>query len=526
MTPTTLVSAPAVPAISTGTVAIVFATESGNAHSVAQATRKAIASLGLEALVLDTMDVTPAQVSQASTVLIVAATAGEGDPPDRGADFYAALMADDAPSFNGTSFAVLALGDRAYPNFCGHGEHLDERLEALGGTRLEGLVRCDFEYEADASAWILRVTDALTPSGTDAATVEIETPGVAVSATITMRHLLHHEDADRQSVHLTMRLDPGVEYAPGDILDIVPRNDQAVVDDLLDAAGISDPELSAMLRTDGDVTTLTADTLIALATRPGTNSKLASFADDRESAADFAKRSRLVDALRSAGRRLTRAELLALLRPMAPRSYSISSSPLAQPGHVDLLVAEMRWDEQRDAHGVRRGVASDDLITRRRVGESIPVRVKPNPHFHLPQDSATDIIMIGAGSGVAPFRGFVQHRALTRARGRNWLFFGHRRSEFDFLYEQEWRSWTAGGFLARLDTAFSRDQDEKLYVQHAIWNRREDVARWVADGASIYICGDRGMGSDVEQTLDRALAPLALDCRMLARQLRLFKDTY
>jgi sulfite reductase (NADPH) flavoprotein alpha-component len=496
----------------TRTLTVIYATESGNAQAVAGATLRAASGAGCDATIHDMSAVNPHDIAaQAETLLVVAATAGEGEAPAGATAFFEAIMAEDAPSFAGTSFAVLALGDRAYADFCGHGAKLDARLEELGGRRFEELVRCDFDYESEASAWISRIVTRLAGEGTEREPVPIETPGVETTATISDHRLLHGSAAERQSAHLALTFASPVEYEPGDLIDITPRNDPAVVADLLAAAGIDDAEFAEELRTGHDVTTLTAEALATL---------------DRGSAPIDPSRSRLVDAIRRAPRRFTPDELRALLRPIAPRSYSIASSPLATPGSAEVLIAELNWREPRDPDGVRSGVTSGHLVTRSTVGDEFPVRVKPSPNFHLPTDSTVDIVMIGAGSGVAPFRGFVQHRRVTGARGRAWLFFGHRRSECDFLYEEEWRRWLIDGSLTRLDTAFSRDQTDKVYVQHAVAREGADLAEWVRGGAVVYICGDRAMGRDVEQALDRVLAPRGLDVAALARDGRLRVDTY
>jgi sulfite reductase (NADPH) flavoprotein alpha-component len=509
--PATLMPTPSSQPGATGAVTILYATESGNAEGVAKATARAAAEIGLDAHARDMMDVTPSDVAGAATLLVVAATAGEGDAPDRAVSFFDALMSDDAPSFAGTRFSVLALGDRAYANFCGHGEKLDARLERLGGTRLDDLARCDFEYEADASAWVSRVVPLIAGGdGALAQPVAIDVPGVDVDAVVTEHRLLHGAAAERQSAHLRLAFASPVDYRPGDLIDIVPVNDAEVVEDLLAAAGIDDPHLGERLRTRFDVTTLTADAVAELTRRSG-----GAIAIDTAG-------SRLVDAIRASGLTLDEAALLALLRPIAPRSYSIASSPLGEPGAAELLVSESSWPEPRDPRGVRRGVASDDLIARRRVGDRIRVRVKPSPHFRLPDDPATDIVMIAAGSGVAPFRGFVQHRHAIGATGRAWLVFGHRRSESDFLYEPQWRDWLADGSLTRLDTAFSRDQPDKVYVQHVLEQHSAEVSAWIDGGAVVYICGDRRMGQHVEGAIGR----IGHDPVALARAGRLRKDTY
>jgi sulfite reductase (NADPH) flavoprotein alpha-component len=306
----------------------------------------------------------------------------------------------------------------------------------------------------------------------------------------------------------------GIEYEPGDSLGLVPTNEPALVDEVLRAVGLeSDADLSAKLAGELDISTLT----------PAMVKAYTGEALDK----NFAAGRQLIDLLSALPRRLSASELVALLRPLPPRYYSIASSRKAAPDAAHLLVAAVRYS----AHGrARTGVASVDIAERRKSGERMNAFLKPNPHFRLPAEPKRPIIMIGPGTGVAPFRAFMQERDAAGARGKSWLIFGHRNYTHDFLYQLEWQDLLKRRVLTRLDVAFSRDAPEKRYVQHALWEARREVNAWLRDGAAIYVCGNASaMAKDVHAMLQRILADggdgvAALDA--LRREGRYLRDVY
>jgi sulfite reductase (NADPH) flavoprotein alpha-component len=454
-------------------------------------------------------DFSPAQAAATENLLIVASTWGEGDPPQRAVDFLETLMADDAPRFDKTRFAVLALGDRAYARFCEIGRMIDERLAALGGARIAPRIECDLDFETPATGWIdstlerLNAEVGVKEGGASVIHVDFARPGGDTptrarpfDAEITEHVRLSGSRSTSDTRHVAVSLEgSGILYEPGDSLGVVPSNDPALVDAVLQAAGLhGDDKLRSALIERLDITTLTAKQIEDFARETRTPAP----------SADWAVGRQIIDLLETAPGSLTAEQLTALLRPLPPRYYSIASSRKAVGDEAHLLVAGLHYA----THGRERaGVASVDITARHREGDRLKVFLRPNPHFRLPADGDRPIIMIGPGTGLAPFRGFLQEREATGAGGRNWLVFGHRNYTHDFLYQLELQDWVNGKLLTRLDVAFSRDQPEKRYVQNALWDARSDLHAWLKDGAALYVCGDaNAMAKDVHATLLRILA--------------------
>ena len=509
-------AAPAAPPARRTPLTILYATELGNSEALAGAARKAAQRLGFAAKLLDMADTTPAEVAKAGPLLVIASTWGEGDPPQRAEAFYTALLGADAPAFAGVRFAVLALGDRAYVNFCETGRRIDARLAELGAERVAPLVECDLDYAAPARAWTETVLTSLAPEPEEgAAVIRVDfarapapddspaTPRVA-EAEITERVLLSSSRSSAETWHVELALEgTGLTYEPGDAIGIAPRNDPALVDAVLAATGLAgDDALRTALADKYDIATLTAAQVAAHAVQAG-DAALTAVAADPAQVSVFLRERQVIDLLEAAPARLSAAQLTGLLRPLPPRLYSVASAPEVVDGVAHLLVAAVRWQ----SHGrARSGVASVDLADRRAAGDRLSVHVKPNPHFRLPADPDRPIVMIGPGTGVAPFRGFLQRREAMSARGRSWLFFGARQFTHDFLYQLEWQDWLASGVLSRMDVAFSRDQPEKIYVQQRLWEARAELWRWLDDGAVVYVCGDaKAMARDVHATLLRVI---------------------
>ena len=493
---------------------ILFATESGNSEALATATKRDAGRLGFAAKTLDAADATPAGLSQAGTLLVIASTWGEGEAPQRATRFLTELMDPAAPRLDGLRYAVLALGDRAYAQFCETGRQIDARLEALGATRAAPLLEADLDYEQPAAAWLATTLPGLRAAPIDASVIHVDFGAPAATtiskanpfaAELTELQNLNSSRSGKQTFHVELSLaGSGITYQPGDAIGVVPQNDPRVVEDVLATVGLSgDDALHEALATRHDIATLTGHFLKQLSELAG-DRRLLDLVADKDALADYTKGRQVIDALRDHTPRLQPDQLLQLLRPLPPRLYSVASSQRAVPDEAHLLVAAVRYT----AHGTPRGgVASTWLADHRRVGDTVPLYVKPNAHFRLPEDGDVPLIMVGPGTGVAPFRAFLQDRDESGAKGKTWLFFGDRHYTHDFLYQLEWQDYLKRGVLNRLDVAFSRDQDAKVYVQHRILERAAELHSWLQEGARIYVCGDQAhMAKDVHAALRTVIA--------------------
>lgn len=505
-------------------MSIIYASESGNSEALALKAKKAAQKQGIDAKVFDMADIDIQSLAKHKNIVVYAATWGEGDPPSRAVDFYQALMSDAAPRLDGAKFAVLALGDTAYVNFCSVGRAIDERLEQLGGERVASRVDLDLDYAKQAAEWTEASLAKFVPADVAASGTVVHvnfaggqahledgepefTAENPLEAEISALVNLNGTGSSRETWHSEFAFDaPGFSYQPGDAIGLLPENDPELVDDLLKTVGLaSDAALLLKIQKSFDVTTLSRATVENYAKLTGRDDVKALLAG--EAYTKFAADRQLLDLFEAFPEKLTAEQLLGLLRPLPGRLYSVASSLKAHPGEAHLLVGAVRW---KSHNRVRKGVSSTYLGERRKVGQSARIYVKPNRHYRLPADGHTPIIMVGAGTGVAPYRAFIEERVATGAKGKSWLFFGERNFTNDFLYQLEWQDYLASGDLTKIDTAFSRDQPEKIYVQHRLWEKREEVAGWLKDGAHFYVCGDeKGMAKDVDRTLVKILAESA-----------------
>ncbi len=499
---------------------ILFGTESGNAEGVAAEAKKVAARQGFAARLVDMADASPAEIANAPHLLVIASTWGEGDPPERAVDFFRALMAEDAPRFEGVRFSVLALGDSSYVNFCEVGRRLDARLAELGGERIAARIDCDLDFETPAAGWAKGALDELAriaePEPAEphrgAVILDFATPAAAPAygkahpfpAEITELVDLNGSRSSKQTIHLELSLaGSGLTFEPGDSLGIVARNDPAMVEAVLTAAGLGgDGDLGERLAAEFDITVLSRPVMAALA-RLNPAPALAELLEGDGWRA-YLEGRQIVDLLEDFPCTLAPDQLTGLLRKLPPRLYSLASSLKAAPEEAHVLLGVVRYQ----SHGRERtGVASGLVADRLGVGDRLEVYVKPNKNFRLPEDPDRPVVMIGPGTGVAPYRAFLQERQALGAKGRNWLFFGDRNYTHDFLYQLDWQAFAKAGVLSRIDVAFSRDQPEKVYVQHRLWERRAELYAWLEDGAHLYVCGDeKAMAKDVHAMLARIVA--------------------
>jgi sulfite reductase (NADPH) flavoprotein alpha-component len=486
--------------------------------------RKIAQKQGFDARIVDMADAEIGALANTENIVVFISTWGEGDPPQRAAEFYRALMSDAAPRLDGVRFAVLALGDTAYVNFCQTGREIDQRLEALGATRAAPRLDLDLDFAKGAASWTESTLAGLAPADTHpSATIlhvdfkaashadNLDEPAFGaenpLSAEITERVNLNGTGSSSETWHIELATaTPGFAYEPGDAIGVLPENDPEVAENLLTAVGLGgDAALAGRLVAAYDITTLTRPVIEAYGKLTG-RAEVAELARPERFAA-YAAGRQIIDLLAEHPEKLEPTQLIGLLRPLPARLYSVASSLKAHPGETHLLISAVRWR----SHGRdRRGVTSTWLADRRKAGDPVRLYVKPNRHFRLPKDPARPIIMIGAGTGIAPFRAFTEERAETGVRSPSWLIFGARNYTTDFLYQLEWQDHLASGALTSIDVAFSRDQPEKVYVQHRLYEKSTELVSWLDDGAHVYVCGDeKGMGRDVDIALAEILGKAA-----------------
>ncbi len=538
-------------------LAVLFGSESGNSQALAEATAKAARSRGFNSRVIDMADTQPKDLVGLENLLVVVSTWGEGDPPETAETFFHALMGASAPRLPQLRYSVLALGDTSYEQFCATGKAVDARLEALGAQRIYPRVDCDVDYDSLFQSWSKEALDCFERlSQEQRVRVEIgAAPAVAepviysrenpFKAELSEKILLNGRGSKKETLHLAFSLKgSGIHYTPGDSLAVVPQNCESVVDAILQVSQL-DPDSPVNLKDEQctlqealvsklDITTLSVPVLKRYA-ELSENSKLNELIKPEKKSLlnEYLIGRDLADLLADfPSKKINPDALVALTRKLPPRLYSIASSLRAHAESVHLTVAVVRYD----AHGrERKGVCSTFLADRLLTGQAAEVYITPNKHFKLPEDPATPIIMVGPGTGIAPFRAFVQERAEAGANGPSWLFFGDQHFLTDFLYQTEWQSYLADGQLTRMDLAFSRDQPQKVYVQDRMRERSKELYAWLQEGAVFYVCGDATkMAVDVDRALHDCVAKEAgLDVdgaaeyiARLKQQKRYLRDVY
>ncbi len=505
------------------TVTVLYGTESGNAETLAEEDGTRLRKLGFKPRVLNMADINVGVLQETDNLMVIVSTWGDGEPPDAIAAFYSELMADTAPRLEHLKFSVCALGDTSYELFCQCGKEIDKRLESLGANRLAPREDCDVDFEEPHEKWFSSVAAILGQNKTAApaaAAVTPAPPAVAYGkknpfpAPVARKLLLSGEGSAKETWHIELSLDgSGMTYEPGDALGLVPVNPPDVVEAIL-AAGSFDANRTVTLRDGGETTFADAlsrhlditglNALIlgkynALAKSSKIDALLAP--ENKKGLSDYLHGRQIIDMLLEFPiKGLDPREFTAVLRKLPPRLYSIASSLKAHPGEVHLTVAAVRYQ----SHGrKRKGVASTyvaDFLGE--SSQSAHVYTHANKNFKLPRSGETPLIMVGPGTGIAPFRAFVEERAANADTGKSWLFFGDQHYTFDFLYQLEWQQHLKSGALSRLDVAFSRDQKEKVYVQHRMLEQSRDIWAWLEEGAHFYVCGDSTrMAPDVHQAL-------------------------
>lgn len=521
--PTPLTIAATAPAISAGRLTIVYGSQTGNAKRIAEGLLERCTGQGLNTRLIRADQYPTRELKDEQLLYIVMSTQGDGDPPDDSIALVEFIKGRRAPKLPQLKYAVLGLGDSSYPSFCGISQQLDTRLAELGAQRLQEAGAADLDIETVASPWrdtalnhakehLKPANDTpasatVTPLRTQADKATRERP---FQAELLLNQPITGRGSDKDIRHLEISLEGStLTYEPGDALGIWPLQDDKLVGQVLQALGLDGAaaieyqgvsrSLQEWLGAHRELTVLTRPFLLAHAQRaqaPGLDALLAPAA--RAELTEMMATNQVLDILRRWPASWSAQDLVATLRPLTPRMYSIASSPAAVDGEVHLTLANVAYAHDDEA---RWGVASR-FLSQLEEGQRLPIFVEENTRFRLPTDPSRDIIMIGAGTGVAPYRAFIQARSAAAASGRNWLFFGNPHFSSDFLYQTEWQQAVKTGDLTRIDLAFSRDQAEKIYVQHRLIERGAELYDWIQAGAHLYVCGDAThMARDVHKAL-------------------------
>ncbi len=508
---------------------VLFGSQSGNAELVAEEASDAAANMGFKTHLADLNSTSMSALAEVENAIFVVSTHGEGEMPDNAELFWEELSATTAPRLEQLRFGVLGLGDTSYDEFCQAAKVLDTRLEQLGASRLTDRRDCDVDYEDFADAWIsdllplirnksaleLRDPSPQEPRSGAKRKSALGTKKNPFQSALLDSRLLSGVGSNKEVRHYSLNLEAsGLEYLPGDAVNIVPQNHSDLVDLILSKLELSpdtevkgfDSPLATLLKTQFEIVTPSKELVAEIANRAA-QSELRSLyqSDDKAAKEKFLWGKDCCDLVSmELNDPLDATEFIGLLKPLQHRAYSISSSQLVHENEVHVTIAGVRWMQAEREH---RGVASTWLADDVKIGQLSPIFFTQNKNFRLPDDDSAPIIMVGPGTGVAPFRAFLQEREAFGARGKNWLFFGEQHRNCDFLYEEEINAWSKSGLLSRLDLAFSRDQKDKIYVQDRMIENSKQIFEWLEEGAYFYVCGDaERMAPDVENALLRIIS--------------------
>ncbi|WP_194208219.1 NADPH-dependent assimilatory sulfite reductase flavoprotein subunit [Superficieibacter sp. 1612_C1] len=517
------------PVAETTTITLLSASQTGNARRVAEALRDDLLAAKLNVNLVNAGDYKFKQIANEKLLVVVASTQGEGEPPEEAVALHKFLASKKAPKLANTAFAVFGLGDTSYEFFCQCGKDFDERLAELGGERLLDRVDADVEYQNAAAEWRTRVVEVLksrVPKETPAQAVATATGAVnevhsspytkevPLAASLSVNQKITGRNSEKDVRHIEIDLgDSGLRYQPGDALGVWYQNDPALVNELIELLWLKADEpvtvdgktlpLAEALQWHFELTVNTANIVENYATLSRSETLLP-LAGDKAQLQHYAATTPIVDMVRFSPAQLDAQTLIDLLRPLTPRLYSIASAQAEAENEIHVTVGVVRYEVEGRA---RAGGASSFLADRVEEEGEVRIFIEHNDNFRLPANPDTPVIMIGPGTGIAPFRAFMQQRAADEAPGKNWLFFGNPHFTEDFLYQVEWQRYVKEGVLSRIDLAWSRDQKEKIYVQDKLREQGAELWRWINDGAHIYVCGDANrMARDVEQALLEVIA--------------------
>ncbi|WLV25047.1 assimilatory sulfite reductase (NADPH) flavoprotein subunit [Aciduricibacillus chroicocephali] len=513
--------------VATKEITVLYGTQTGNSQGLAEQFSQQLEERAFDVKTSSMSDFKPRDLKKLSNLIIIVSTHGEGDPPDDTLQFHEFLKGKRAPKLEELNYSVLALGDSSYEFFCQTGKEFDERLEELGASKLAPRVDCDLDFDEPAAEWFAAVLGKLEEQSGGAVgrpvvgEANLGTPAISsysrtnpFQAEVLENINLNGRGSNKENHHIELSLEgSGLTFEPGDSIGIYPKNDPVLVDELIAEFGwdpetpisikANEPECSLRdaLLSHYEITVVTKPLLQKIAELTSNEEiKLLLEAEDDSELREYIYGRDLLDVIRNYSLQSIPADkLTSILRKMPARLYSIASSYQANPDEVHLIIGTVRYEaHDRD----RSGVCSVHVADRIETGETLPIYVQKNNNFRLPENPDTPIIMVGPGTGIAPFRSFMEEREEIGAGGDSWLFFGDQHFVTDFLYQVEWQNWLKDGVLTKLDLAFSRDGDEKVYVQHRMKENSKEFYDWLERGAVLYICGDEEhMAHDVHQTL-------------------------
>ena len=511
---------------------LLWASQTGNAEALAEKFAQQLSVQGWAVNLQSMNDYSVEKLAKNKVVVFVTSTFGDGDAPDNGGDFWGQLTSDTAPDLSAVQFALLALGDSNYDQFCGHGKKLFARLQALGASALVERVDCDSDFESPAAEWFAKLSEQLAPLTSASAANSLPSmtatthpastvPSLSAAyskanpyaSRLVLNQRLNREGSGKDVRQFGFDLgDSGITYEAGDALGVWPKNCPDYVFELEQALNFNaeapvvvdthEKPLHQALLENYEICRPSLEALNFIAQRSN-SSELKKLLDAEHKAElqEWLYGRQLADILQEFPIRASVDEFLPLLKRMQPRLYSIASSSKAQPTRIDLTVSAVRYSRFRDSKKIRKGVASTFLADRAE-GVDVPIFVQPSKHFHVPENGDTPLIMVGPGTGVAPFRGFLQERQARGDAGKNWLFFGEQHAASDFYYQDEIQQFQKDGVLNELSLAFSRDQTQKIYVQDRMLERGAELWEWLEQGAYFCVCGDASrMAKDVDQAL-------------------------
>lgn len=503
----------------TKTVTLLYGSQTGNSQGLAEKYAAALKANDVEVTVTSLAKFKPNNLKKITNLLLVVSTHGEGEPPDQAIQFYEFLHSKRAPKLEHLHFSVLALGDSSYEFFCKTGQDFDAQFEKLGATRIVPRTDCDIDYDEPAAKWFTDVQQALLQH-TDTAIKTEQTQILEGDATYSRKNPydaevleninLNGRGSNKETRHIELSIEgANFHFQPGDSIGILPENDETLVHALITALQFNPQaqvtvfdeamQLKDALQKKLEITVLSKPLLQKISAYT-VHKEFAKLCESSTAWKDYARGRDLLDIAEDfAPFTWDAQQFVDLLRKIPARLYSIASSQLANSDEVHLTIGKVSYETNGR---VRFGVCSGSVAGRHKIGDTLPIYVHKNPNFRLPEQADTPIIMIGAGTGVAPYRAFLEEREELGIAGKSWLIFGDQHFVTDFLYQTDWQRWLASGTLAQMDIAFSRDSDKKIYVQHKIEEKAQAFYEWLEQGAIIYVCGDeKSMAADVDQTI-------------------------